>query len=173
MLVFIGIKLIFYIAISMRLCFGFVLESVSITQGCSCYCWTGFPQHQGLFCLSFPLSAKRLGGAQAAQKGTHSWSCKWEVVNKFLVLLCLHAWLLLCFFSQPMSFPTLTLLFLSPILLCGEWASSCIELSSQLGLNHYNILFDSGSDKLNLLNNITFKNTITNNYGYKVQYKIN
>ena len=37
-LVLAGIELIFFIVASMGLCFGFVLKTVSITQGCFRYC---------------------------------------------------------------------------------------------------------------------------------------
>ena len=37
-LVLAGIELIFFIVASMGLCFGFVLETVLITQGCFSYC---------------------------------------------------------------------------------------------------------------------------------------
>ena len=37
-LVLAGIELIFFIAASMGLCFGFVLKTVLITQGCFSYC---------------------------------------------------------------------------------------------------------------------------------------
>jgi len=37
-LVLAGIELIFFIVASMGLCFGFVLKSVLIVQGCFCYC---------------------------------------------------------------------------------------------------------------------------------------
>lgn len=38
--------------------------------------------------------------------------------------------------SQPMSFLTFTFLILSSVLLWGQWVSSCMGLSGQLGLNH-------------------------------------
>ena len=37
-LVFAGIELIFFVVASMGLCFGFVLETVLIIQGCFSYC---------------------------------------------------------------------------------------------------------------------------------------
>ena len=37
-LVLAGVEFIFFIVASMGLCFGFVLETVLITQGCFCYC---------------------------------------------------------------------------------------------------------------------------------------
>ena len=37
-LVLAGVKLIFFIVAGMGLCFGFVLETVLITQGCFHYC---------------------------------------------------------------------------------------------------------------------------------------
>jgi len=45
------IELIFFIVASMRLCFGFVLKTVLITQTCFSYCWAVLTQSQGLFCF--------------------------------------------------------------------------------------------------------------------------
>jgi len=52
MLVLAGVELIFFIAASMELCCGFVLETVLIIQGCFSYCWAALKQTQGLFCSS-------------------------------------------------------------------------------------------------------------------------
>ena len=49
-LVLAGIELIFCIVASMGLCFGFVLKTVLIIQGCFRYCWAALTQSQGLFC---------------------------------------------------------------------------------------------------------------------------
>lgn len=47
MLVLAGIELTLSAVASMGLCFGFVLETTLITQGCFSYCWAGLAQHQG------------------------------------------------------------------------------------------------------------------------------
>ena len=52
-LVLAGVELIFLIVASMGLSFGFVLETVLITQGCFSYCWAVLTQSQGLFCSSY------------------------------------------------------------------------------------------------------------------------
>jgi len=44
--------LVFFMVASMGLCFGFVLETVLIIQGCCRYCWAMLTQSQGLFCFS-------------------------------------------------------------------------------------------------------------------------
>jgi len=44
-----GLQLIFFIAASMRLCFGFLLKTVLIVQGCFRYCWAVLTQSQGFF----------------------------------------------------------------------------------------------------------------------------
>ena len=67
-------------------------------------------------------------------------ACRWEVVNEFLVLFCLHAWLLLyllnCLYLNPRVFSLLPFWFSPPSHRGGEWASSCVVLSCWLGLNH-------------------------------------
>ena len=65
----------------------------------------------------------------------------WEALNEFLVLLCLgvtFAFPIKLPLSQPMSFPALTLLILSLILLEWEWASGSVGLGCWLGLKHDN-----------------------------------
>ena len=66
-------------------------------------------------------------------------ACRWEVMNKFIVLLCLHAWLLLCLlhclYLSPRVFSLLHFWF-SPSFHQGEWASSCVVFSCRLGLNN-------------------------------------
>lgn len=65
-------------------------------------------------------------------------ACSWEAVNKFLVLLCLPAQLLLYLLNCPYSNPWVfsLLLWFSPPFYCGEWVSSSVGLRCQLGLNH-------------------------------------
>ena len=63
-LVWAGIDLIFFPIASMGLCFGFVLETVLITQGCFRYCWAVLTQSQGLFCFSPHPTSEEARGAQ-------------------------------------------------------------------------------------------------------------
>ena len=60
-LVLAGIELIFFVVACMGLCFGFVLQTVLMIQGCFSYCWAVLTQHQGLFCFSPHSPASRLG----------------------------------------------------------------------------------------------------------------
>jgi len=53
----------------MGLCFGFVLKTVLITQGCFRYCCAVLAQHQGLFCVSDHPTSEEAGGAQEAGRG--------------------------------------------------------------------------------------------------------
>ena len=53
----------------MGLCFGFVLRTVLITQGCFCYCWAVLTQSQGLFCSSHHPTSEWAGGAQGVGRG--------------------------------------------------------------------------------------------------------
>ena len=66
-------------------------------------------------------------------------ACRWEVVNEFLVLLCLRAqllfYLLNCLYLNPRVFSLLVFWF-SPSHLGGEWVSGYVVLSCRLGLNH-------------------------------------
>jgi len=48
-LVLAGIELIFFIVASMGLCFGFVLKTVLITEGCVSSCWAVLTQSQAPF----------------------------------------------------------------------------------------------------------------------------
>jgi len=67
-LVLAGVELTFFLVASVRLCFGFVLETVLITQGCLSYRSAVLTQSQGLFCSSSPH--QRAGwGAQGVGRG--------------------------------------------------------------------------------------------------------
>lgn len=68
-LVLAGVKLVFFTVAGMRLCFGFLLETVVIMWGCFPYCWAGFLQSQGLFCLSPHPTNEQPGCAQVAGRG--------------------------------------------------------------------------------------------------------
>ena len=46
----------------MGLCFGFVLKTVLVTQGCFRWSWAGFTQSQGLFCSSLRPTSEQAGG---------------------------------------------------------------------------------------------------------------
>lgn len=74
-------------------------------------------------------------------------ACQWEVVYKFLILLCLCEWLWLCLLNSlylnlqvfsllPLSFPPPSYLEVRGKEWCreSEQASSCLGLSCQLGL---------------------------------------
>ena len=156
----------------MRLCFGFVLKTALITQGCFPYRWAVLTQSQGLFCCSSHPTSEWAGGAQEAgrghsqdnwpkltegilytiwchvqhiklgdeegSKGLLEWwplssqvtvtcdvpgagwtpACWCEVANEFLVLLCVHEWLLLyllnCLYLNPLVFSLLPLQFSPP-----------------------------------------------------------
>ena len=80
MLVLARIELICLIIASMGLCFGFVLETVLIIQGCFHYCWAVLTQSQGLFCLSPHPTSEEAGGAQGVWSG-HSWD-SWPQLTK-------------------------------------------------------------------------------------------
>ena len=71
-LVLAGIELIFFIVASTGLCFGFVLKTVLIIQGCFHYCRAVLTQSQGLFCFSPHPTSEKAGGAQEVGRG-HSW----------------------------------------------------------------------------------------------------
>jgi len=43
--------LIFFTVAGMGLCFGFVVKTVLIIEGCFHYCWAVLTQCQGLFCF--------------------------------------------------------------------------------------------------------------------------
>jgi len=49
-----GVELIFFIVASMRLCFGFVLKRVLITQGCFCYRWAALTESRLFLLLTWP-----------------------------------------------------------------------------------------------------------------------
>jgi len=51
-----GIELIFFVAVCMLLCFGFVTKTVLITQLWSCCCWAVFPQHWGFLPTTLLMS---------------------------------------------------------------------------------------------------------------------
>ena len=53
----------------MRLCFGFVLQTVLTTQGCFLYCWAVLTQTHGLLCLSPHPTGKQAEAAQEAGRG--------------------------------------------------------------------------------------------------------
>lgn len=53
-LVLAWMELIFIMAVSTRLCFGFVLKTMSITQGCLWYCWAALTQELRPFQLLIP-----------------------------------------------------------------------------------------------------------------------
>ena len=67
----------------MGLCFGFVLKTVLITQGCFRYCWAVLTQSQGLFCFSPHPTSEQAGGAQEAGRG-HSRD-SWPQLTKGIV----------------------------------------------------------------------------------------
>ena len=69
MLVLSGTELIFFLVASMGLCFGFVLKTVFIIQGCFSYCWAVLTQSQGLFCSSPHPTSEEAGGAQEVGRG--------------------------------------------------------------------------------------------------------
>jgi len=71
-LVLAGVELIFFIVAIMGLCFGFVLETVLVIQGCFSYCRAGLTQSQGRFCYSAHPTGERAEGAQGAERG-HGW----------------------------------------------------------------------------------------------------
>ena len=62
--------IIFFIVASMGLCFGFVLETVLITQGCFSCCWAVPTQSQGLFCFSTPPHQRVGWGCTRSWEGT-------------------------------------------------------------------------------------------------------
>jgi len=66
MLGFGRIELIFFIGDCMVLCFGFVMRTALMTQGCFSYCWTALAQHQGLSCFSACLASEQARDAQEA-----------------------------------------------------------------------------------------------------------
>ena len=184
-LVLAGIELVSFRVASMGLCFGFVLETVLITQGCVSSCWAGLTQRQGLCCCSHLPTSEEAGGARGAGRGHSRDSCPqltpgmfqtiwrraqhrelgeeggrggcwewrrlsaqvtvtcdgallswrwldtclpWEVLNEFLGLLCLCAWLLLyllnCLYLNPWVFSLLCFQFSPP----SHWG----EVSEQL-----------------------------------------
>ena len=59
----------FFTVASMGLCFGFVLKTVFMIQGCFSYCWAALTQSQGLFCFSHHPTSEEAGGAQEAGRG--------------------------------------------------------------------------------------------------------
>ena len=68
-LVLAWIELIFFIVASMRLCFGFVLETVLIIQGCFRYCWAVLTQSRPFLLLTPPH--QRVGwGCTRSWEGT-------------------------------------------------------------------------------------------------------
>jgi len=69
MLVLAGIQLFFFIVVSAELCFGFVLKTVLIVQGCFSYYWAVLTQSQGLFCPPHGPTSKWAGGAQEVGRG--------------------------------------------------------------------------------------------------------
>lgn len=54
----------------MRQCFGFVLEIVFAVEGCFCYFWSVFIQHQGLFCPSLQPAINKVVGTQELGRNT-------------------------------------------------------------------------------------------------------
>ena len=79
MLVLTGMEFIFFIVTSMRLYFGFVLETVLIIQGCFCCCWAVLTESRPLLLLTPPH--QRVGwGAQEVGRG-HSWD-SWPQLTK-------------------------------------------------------------------------------------------
>jgi len=52
LLVLAGMELNLFVVASMGLCFGFILNTVLVTQGCFGCCWAVLTQSQGLFCSS-------------------------------------------------------------------------------------------------------------------------
>ena len=65
-----GIELIFFLVAGMGLCFGFVLKTVLITEGCFPYCWAVLVLSQGLFCFSPHPTSEEAGGAQGVRGDT-------------------------------------------------------------------------------------------------------
>lgn len=176
--------IIFITVGSMRLCFGFVAQTVLITEGWFCYFWA---LSQDFFCFSphqwagsgctrswegtqpgqvtstdqrdipgqmMPFSAYEWE-CEEGRRGdfrqmtfvflTHHYmtenfsagdvwmpACRWEQVNEFFVLLCLHMCLLLFLiklFVSTAKFSHFYPSILSPISLVTEWVSGCMELS--------------------------------------------
>jgi len=68
-LVLARVELMFFRVARMRLCFGFVLETALITQGCFSYCWAAFTQSQSLFGSSHRPASEWAGGAQESGRG--------------------------------------------------------------------------------------------------------
>ena len=62
-----GIEIIFFTAASMGLCFGFVLETVLITQGCFSSCWAGLRELRPFLPLTPPQ--QQAGGGGGGHKG--------------------------------------------------------------------------------------------------------
>jgi len=77
-----GVELIFFTVASVGLCFGFVLKTVSITQGRSSYHGVVLTQHPGLFCPSTHPTNDQTGGVPEAGRG-HSWD-SWPQVTKVI-----------------------------------------------------------------------------------------
>lgn len=67
-----GREFIYFTVAGRGLCFGFVLRTVLVTQGCFHYCWAGLVQYQGLCCFSPHSTLKWVGGAQGIGR-----RCSW------------------------------------------------------------------------------------------------
>lgn len=102
-------------------------------SGMFSHCWSGLAQSQGLF------------GSSAPEHFTTSW--RWlcifqpmDVVNKYLVTLCWHVWLLLYLLNCPYLKPWVFSHFYPsnsvPHPTGSEWMSICVEPSFHLGLSH-------------------------------------
>lgn len=63
------IELIFFRVASRALCFGFVLKTALITQGCFSYFWSEYTQSQGIFCLSHHSASEEALDAQESGRG--------------------------------------------------------------------------------------------------------
>lgn len=57
---------VFFTVAAVGLCFGCMMKTVFVIQGCFCYCWAVLAQNQCLFCSS-PHTTSELAGGQLGQ----------------------------------------------------------------------------------------------------------